>query len=98
MEGSNISANAPSMPAPGIHHTAPCIIGRSSGVSVAGFGVSGGGGSIDENCNTREEVVFLSRLLEQPPGPARTAGIYHACANDESLRRTLVAMGACVMR
>jgi hypothetical protein len=98
IEGSPAARIAPSMGAPGVMHTAPCIIGHSVGVSVVGFGVSSGGGRLEENCNTREEAQFLFEVLRQPAGTARQAAIYHMCATDESLRATLVAMGACVVR
>lgn len=98
IEGSAAARIAPSMGAPGVMHTAPCIIGHSVGVSVVGFGVANGGGRLEENCNTREEAQFLFEVLAQRDSQARQAAIYHMCATDESLRNTLVAMGACVIQ
>ena len=98
IEGSAAARIAPSVGAPGVMHTAPCIIGHSMGVSIIGGGISGGGGRLEENCNTREEAQFLFEVLAQRNGPARHAAIYHMCSTDESLRNTLVAMGACVVQ
>lgn len=95
IEGSG--PNVPGVGAPGMNHTAPCVIGHSSGVAVAGFGVSHGGGTIDDNCNTREEVKFLHNLLSQRNNMAKRVAIAHACANDKSIQQTLVAMGLCVV-
>ena len=86
---------APSAVAPGIMHTAPCIVGRSAGIGVPGIGLSGGGGRLEKECNTREEVKALNILLNQPPSLARDASILHYCRNDDSIRETLVQMGVC---
>lgn len=86
---------APSAVAPGIMHTAPCIVGRSAGIGVPGIGLSGGGGRLEKECNTREEVKALNILLSQPPSLARDASILHYCNNDDSIRETLVQMGVC---
>lgn len=98
IEGSAAARIAPSVGAPGVMHTAPCIIGHSVGVSVLGGGVATGGGRLEENCNTREEAQFMFEVLRQRDSPARQAAIYHMCATDESLRNTLVAMGVCVVQ
>ena len=86
---------APSAIAPGIMHTAPCIVGSSAGIGVPGLGLSGGGGRLEKECNTREEIKALNILLSQPPSLARKASILHYCNNDESIRKTLVQMGVC---
>ena len=98
IEGAAAARIAPGVSAPGVMHTAPCIVGRSAGISIIGGGFSGGGGTLEENCNTREEAQFLFEVLAQRNSPARQAAIYHMCATDESLRNTLVAMGACVVQ
>jgi hypothetical protein len=94
-EGSNVPNNTPSVSAPGSMHTAPCVIGRSTGISLPGFGFSNSNGRVENNCNSREETGFIAQLMNMPNGPAKQAAIYHACATDASLRATLVAMGAC---
>ncbi len=86
---------APSAIAPGIMHTAPCIVGSSAGIGVPGIGLSGGNGRLEKECNTREEIKALNILLSQPPSLARKASILHYCNNDESIRKTLVQMGVC---
>src|SRR6056297_1869291 len=94
-EGSDVPNNTPSVGAPSTMHTAPCVIGRSTGFSVPGFGFSNSNGRVENNCNSREEVGFIAQLMNMPHGSARQAAIFHACATDASLRATLVAMGAC---
>ena len=92
------SRQAPSTGAPGIMHTAPCIIGSSGGIGLPGIGLSAGGGRLESECNTREEVRALSILLSQPPSLARSAALLHYCKNDESIRDTLVQMRICTQR
>lgn len=94
-EGSSVPNNTPSVSAPGTMHTAPCIVGHSTGFSVPGFGFSRAGGNVENNCNSREETQFLAQMLQMRDGPAKQAAIIHACATDASLRNTLVAMGLC---
>lgn len=89
---------APSAVAPGNMHTAPCIVGSSAGIGIPGIGLSGGGGRLENECNTREEVKALSILLNQPPSVAKTAAILHYCNNDDSIRKTLVQMGVCAKK
>lgn len=94
-EGSNVPHNTPSTPAPAAQHTAPCIVGNGFGISVPGFGIGTSGGNIEGNCNTRSEAQFLAQMLQMPSGTAKQTAIFHACANDESLRATLTGMGLC---
>ena len=94
----DLGRSVPSMGAPGMHHTASCALSASGAVSGSGFGFAFGRGRIDEECNTREESRFLHDLLRQRPSQARRAAIHHACANDKSMRATLVALGICVVK
>lgn len=48
--------NVPSMVAPDIFPTTSCFKGASGALSVTGFGISGGAGSIDQGCVEREEI------------------------------------------
>lgn len=50
---------APAVSAPSVYTSAPCFVGISGGVSVAGFGASGGSGIEDKKCTVRE----TSRIL-----------------------------------
>jgi len=97
MEGSvtDFSSQVPGMGAPGMSHTTSCALSASGAVSGSGFGIAFGNGRIDDECNTREEARFLHDLLSQHPSHARRIAIHHACSRDESMRRTLVAMGIC---
>jgi len=97
IEGSNtdLGRQVPGMGAPSMSHTTSCALSASGAVSGPGFGISFGNGRIDSECNTREEARFLHDLLSQRPSQARNAAIYHACASDESMRNTLVAIGVC---
>jgi len=97
IEGSNtdLGRQVPGMGAPSMSHTTSCALSASGAVSGPGFGISFGNGRIDSECNTREEARFLHDLLSQRPSHARNAAIYHACASDESMRNTLVAIGVC---
>lgn len=92
MEGSNVT---PSMGGFGGNSTAPCVIGRGAGVGVPGAGVGFSTGTLERNCNTREEAKFIANLLNMPNGIAKTAAIHAACSQDESIRKTLVAVGVC---
>lgn len=56
------SANVPGVNAPGIIHTSPCVVSASGGVSVAGFGISGGGGKVDENCVLLQQAAALQAV------------------------------------
>jgi len=97
IEGSNtdLGRQVPGMGAPSMSHTTSCALSASGAVSGPGFGISFGNGRIDSECSTREEARFLHDLLSQRPSQARNAAIYHACASDESMRNTLVAIGVC---
>lgn len=94
----DLGKSVPSMGAPGMHHTASCALSASGALSGSGFGLAFGRGRIDDECNTREESRFLHDLLRQKPSTARRAAIHHACANDKSMRATLVAVGVCVVK
>lgn len=50
---------APAIAPPAVQTSAPCFVGYSGGVSVAGFGASAGGGIEDRKCTVRE----TSRIL-----------------------------------
>lgn len=94
----DFSRQVPGMGAPSMNHTTSCALSASGALSGPGFGIAFGNGRIDGECNTREEARFLHDLLQQRPSAARQAAIHHACANDESMRTTLVAIGICVVR
>lgn len=56
---------APAVSAPAVMTSAPCFVGYSGGVSVAGFGVSGGTGTEDKNCTLRETSRILYSIGER---------------------------------
>lgn len=49
----------PNVYAPPVGVTAPCIVGISGGLSIIGFGVSGGTGKEDKGCTKRENARML---------------------------------------
>jgi hypothetical protein len=52
--------NSPSMPAPAIHPTAPCMTGGGMGLSVPGGGASYGSGKVNEDCQRMEAArIFV---------------------------------------
>lgn len=55
----SVDDQAPAVSAPAVMTSAPCFVGISGGVSVAGFGASGGSGIEDKKCTVRE----TSRIL-----------------------------------
>lgn len=55
----------PNVYAPPVGVTAPCVVGVSGGVSVIGFGVSGGTGYEDKECTKRENARMLHAFGEQ---------------------------------
>jgi len=91
----DFSDQVPGMGAPSMSHTTSCALSASGAVSGPGFGIAFGNGRIDDECNTREEARFLHDLLTQRPSYARRAAIHHACSRDQSMRKTLVAIGIC---
>ena len=54
----------PNVYAPPVGVTAPCIVGISGGVSIIGFGVSGGSGKEDKECTNRENARMLNAFGE----------------------------------
>ncbi len=91
-QGDNVrvgTANPPS-----VNSTAPCVIGNSFGLGVAGFGIGGGTGRLDPECVTRQEAQILVEISNMR-GEPRRAAITHFCINDESMRRSMIALGWC---
>jgi hypothetical protein len=58
--------NTPSMVAPDIAPTSPCMGSSSAGGAIAGFGISGGSSWTDDECNTREttRLFYLMNMKE----------------------------------
>ncbi len=54
--------NAPSVHAPSIHPTAPCIVTGGFGLSFPGGGGSLGGGKLDKGCEERETARMLAEM------------------------------------
>ena len=98
LEGSSYQRHAPGMGGVGTNSTAPCVVGYGGGLVIPGGGVQLSNGKIDRDCVTRTEAAMLRDLLDMPPSAGRQAALHHACANNERLRETLVAVGACVVR
>lgn len=97
LEGSTYGNNTPGLGGIGANSTAGCVIGSGAGVVLPGFGAQATGGKMDRDCVTRQEAAMLAELLNMPDSPGKRAAIHHACAYSESLRHTLVAVGACRM-
>lgn len=81
--------NTPSMSAPALSNTASCTVSWSSGVSVPGLGLSGGGSYTDEQCTFRNEFVLLYNAIGED------AAILHACKDGGKMAATLSEMGLC---
>ena len=82
------------------NNTAPCLKAYGLGLGIVGLGVGVSLPAIEQNCLTQSEAKFLHSVLSLPYRTktqelARRAAIRHACANDESLRETLVYLGVC---
>ena len=54
--------NVPNVYAPPSYPTAPCRVAWSAGVGVVGFGGSGGGSVLDEECDLRETARSWANL------------------------------------
>ena len=63
--GDTYKRYAPSVTAPSIGTTVPCLVPISGGVSVPTTGISFGSGVIDEECEVRE-VIRLGLVSEDP--------------------------------
>lgn len=85
-EGGQSFRNTPSVSAPGIIHTSPCVVSQSGGVSFSGFGISGGSGKIDENCVLLQQAAAL-----QAVGGNKLA-MNHLC-KETSMRETMRVTG-----
>lgn len=93
-EGDNIRSST--AVAPSNNSTAPCVIGQSGGIGLAGIGISAGGGKIDRDCVTRQEAQILAEIATMR-GEQRRAAVMHFCTHTESMQRTMVALGWCVV-
>lgn len=49
-------------PALGSAGTQPCLIATSAGMSITGFGITGGSGHVDEGCEDRNIAAILANL------------------------------------
>ena len=98
LEGSSYERHAPGLGGIGSNSTSPCAISQGIGLVGPGAGIQFGNTRIDKGCLTRTEAAMLRDLLDMRPSPGRQAAIHHACAKSASLRDTLVAVGACVVR
>lgn len=94
-EGTHIPNNTPGLGAAGTNSTAECIRGHGAGIVLPGFGINYSNGVLEENCNTRAEAYILRDLTNRRPSAGRTSAMLHFCLNDESMARTLSAMGNC---
>ena len=95
---------APAVSAPSVYTSAPCFVGVSGGVSVAGFGASGGSGIEDKNCTLREtarllhgigqktaavKVMCNDPLAAEALGPTKCPPRQDACHDDEIVAKRL---------
>lgn len=97
LEGSTYHRQTPGLGGIGANSTAGCVVGSGAGIVVPGVGAQFTGGRMDRDCVTRAEAAMLADLMNMPNSPGKRAAIHHACAHSESLRHTLVAIGACRM-
>lgn len=98
LEGSTYHRQTPGLGGIGANSTAHCVVGSGAGIVVPGVGAQFTGGRMDRDCVTRAEAAMLADLLNMPNSPGKRAAIAHACAFSESLRHTLVSVGACRMK
>lgn len=87
-EGSKIPNDTPSMGAPSINSTGPCLVSAGGALAAPGFGVSFGGAREDQKCNIRNDSAMIYQIV------GRKAAIEHLCS-DADMRRTLAPMGLC---
>lgn len=93
--GDNVYSS--SVSAPSGNSTAPCVIAQAGGIAAMGTGFSYGTGVLDGDCVTRIEAMALAELVAMPVQQRRIA-VAHFCVNDETMRRTLVTVGWCVVQ
>jgi|TARA_R110000782_G_scaffold230258_2_gene316551 hypothetical protein len=94
-EGDTI--NSSSAIAPSINATAPCVVPMSMGFGVAGFGLAGGTGKMDNDCVTRTEADILVSISTMPAAQ-KVVAVTHFCTFDATMRQTMVALGWCAVR
>ena len=92
------NGGATSAPPVSSHSTAPCVVGGGIGLGITAVAIGFTSGRMDRHCLAKADAEFLVKVLRMPPSREKRAVIYHACANSPSLRRTLVAVGACVIK
>lgn len=78
---------APDVSAPSIVGGNPCMVSASLGVSGIGFGVAGGVGVEDRDCEVRQQVALLVNM------GMSDAALLHFCLQDDGIRDTFEAMG-----
>jgi hypothetical protein len=88
IEGSNIPDNTPNAGI-AIGSAGDCYPGAAFGASGPGWGVSAGGGQVDQECNVRAEMAALAVVA------GNRVAVAHACKHDRSMRQTLVELGLC---
>lgn len=86
--GSKIPNDTPSMGAPSINSTGPCLVSTAGAVAGPGFGFSLGGGRYDDKCNIRNDAAMIYQIV------GRDAATEHLCSDPE-MRKTLSAYGYC---
>lgn len=82
----NRITTTPSMTAPNVFSSNPCVVGASGAVSAMGFGAALGGSIEDVNC-TRRAMAALLAQMGQPD-----AAVEVLCNNDE-VRAALASVG-----
>lgn len=88
IEGAQIPDNTPGLGGL-VGSAGNCYPGGAAQAVGPGFGLGIGGGRVDPECNIRMEMQAIAAVH------GKRAAMLHACMHDESMRRTLMAVGAC---
>jgi hypothetical protein len=87
--GTSTLKTVPMVYAPPMGVTAPCRVSLSGGVSVVGFGVSGGGSVADAPCNLRELARLYHSVGQSPKAVAIADGALALECQDENVAKAL---------
>lgn len=79
----------PDVNAPMISGGNPCVVGMSAGISVTGFGLSGGSMYQDKECELRQQAALLANM------GLRSEAVAILCQNDAKMQKALATTGRC---
>lgn len=82
-------STTPDANAPMISGGNPCVVGMSAGISVTGFGLSGGSMFQDKECELRQQAALLANM------GLRQEAVAILCQNDDKMQKALATTGRC---